>query len=182
MWPRPLITMKNSSQLRCRWRSWRAPGLSTVQPTTWSAPADALSIRNCTCMSTQPSLRLSPATFATSRILVRYIFAGFLAALARVIFRLFLRTARFTIGIPQLASSRFDCGGALRLSPQAAVDVVRGDEIAMIEPQPAASIHHFVCGRRQRHRAAELAAELERQEHIFLLQRDIGERDGRHLP
>src|SRR5262245_34801698 len=104
-------------------------------------------------MSTQPSLRLSPATFATSRILVRYIFAGFLAAPARVIFRLFLRTARFTIGLPQLASSRVDCSGALRLSPQAAVDVVRGDEIAMIEPQPAAAIHPLVCGCLQTQRA-----------------------------
>src|SRR6516165_10610633 len=174
--------MKNSSQLRWRWRSWRAPGLSTVQPITWSAPAEALSIRNCTCMSTQPSLRLRPATFATSRILVRYIFADVGAARARLTLRLLFRRARFTIRIPQLASSRFDGGGTLRLSPQAAIDLVRGDEIAMIEPQPAASIHHFVCGRRQRHRAAELAAELERQQHVFLLQRDVGERDGGHLP
>src|SRR5262245_50015377 len=128
---------------------------------TWSAAADALSIRNCTCMSTQPSLRLRPATFGTSRILVRYIFAGFLAAPARLIFRLLFRMARFTVRV------RIDCGGALCLSPQAAVDVVRGDEIAMIEPQPAASIHHFVCGRRQRHRAAELSAELERQQHVL---------------
>ena len=55
---------------------------------------------------------------------------------------------------------------------------MRGDEIAMIEPQPAASIHHFVGGRRQGHRAAELAAEFEGQQHVFLLQRDIGKRDG----
>ena len=67
--------MKNSSQLWWRWLSWLAPGFSTVQPTTWSAPADFLSIRNCTCMSIQPSLRLRPSTFGTSRILVRYIFA-----------------------------------------------------------------------------------------------------------
>src|SRR6516165_1349380 len=173
--------MKNSSQWSWRCRSWRAPGLSTVQPITWSAPAEALSIRNCTCMSTQPSLRLSPPTLRTSRILVRYIFADFLAALARLTFRLLFRTARFTIRIPQLASSRFDGGGTLRLSPQAAIDRVRGDEIAMIEPQPAAGIHHFVCGRRQWHRTAELAAEFERQQHVFLLQRDIGKRDGGHL-
>src|SRR5215471_9888791 len=69
---------------------------------TWSAAAEALSIRNCTCMSTQPSLRLRPATFGTSRILVRYIFAGFLAAPARLIFRLLFCMARFTIRIPQL--------------------------------------------------------------------------------
>src|SRR5215475_6297883 len=175
--------MKNSSQLWWRCRSWRAPGLSTVQPTTWSAPADALSIRNCTCMSTQPSLRLRPATFGTSRILVRYIFAGFLAAPARLTFRLLFRMARFTICVLRRRGSLpFDSGGASRLSPQAAIDLMRGDEIAMIEPQPAASIHHFVCGRRQRHRAAELAAELERQQHVLLLQRDIGERDGGHLP
>src|ERR1044071_5230679 len=72
--------MKNSSQLRWRWHSWLAPGLSTVQPTTWSAPADFLSIRNCTCMSTQPFLRLRPPTFGTCCRLVRYILAGFFAA------------------------------------------------------------------------------------------------------
>src|SRR5262249_45520093 len=98
---------------------------------TWSAPADALSIRNCTCMSTQPSLRLRPATFGTSRMLVRYIFAGLVAALARLIFRLFFRMARFTVRVRRLGSRRVDCGGALRLSPQAAIDVVRGDEIAV---------------------------------------------------
>src|SRR5215471_21506476 len=182
MWPRPLSTMKNSSQWWWRWFSWRAPGLSTVQPTTWSAPAEVLSIRNCTCMSTQPSLRLRPATFGTSRMLVRYIFAGLVAAPARLIFRLLFRMARFTVRVRRLGSCRVDCGGALGLSPQATVDVVRSDEIAMIEPQPAASIHHFVCGRRQRNRAAELAAELERQQHVLLLQRDIGKRDGAHLP
>src|SRR3954452_25038819 len=80
MWPWPLSTMKNSSQLWCRWFSCRAPGFRTVQPTTWSAPADFLSIRNCTCMSTQPSLRLRPPTFGTSCRLVRYILAGFFAA------------------------------------------------------------------------------------------------------
>src|SRR5262245_48307750 len=53
-------------------------------------------------MSTQPSLRLSPPTLRTSRILVRYIFADFLAALARLTFRLLFRTARFTVRIPQL--------------------------------------------------------------------------------
>src|SRR5215469_8497646 len=173
--------MKNSSQWWWRCRSWRAPGLSTVQPITWSAPAEALSIRNCTCMSTQPSLRLRPPTLRTSRILVRYILADFGAALARLTFRLLFRTARFTIRIPQLASSRFAGGGTLGLSPQAAIDLMRGDEVAMIEPQPAAGIHHFVCGRGQRHWAAELAAELERQQHVFLLQRDIGKRDGGHL-
>src|SRR5215212_4761965 len=71
--------MKNSSQLRCRCRSWLAPGLSTVQPTTLSAPADFLSIRNCTCMSIQPSSRFRPSTFGTSLILVRYIDAPSLA-------------------------------------------------------------------------------------------------------
>src|ERR1700757_3927251 len=112
-------------------------------------------------MSTQPSLRLSPPTFGTSRILVRYIFADVLAALARLTFRLLFRTARFTIRIPRLASSRFDDGGTLRRSPQAAIDLMRGDEVAVIEPQSTAGIHHFVCGRRQRHWAAELAAELQ---------------------
>src|SRR6476660_3809418 len=65
--------MKNSSQFLCRCRSWLAPGLSTVQPTTLSAPVDFLSIRNCTCMSIQPSSRLRPSTFGTSLMLVRYI-------------------------------------------------------------------------------------------------------------
>src|SRR5262249_8872954 len=129
-------------------------------------------------MSTQPSLRLRPATLRTSPILVRYSFADFGAGRARLTFRLLFRTARFTIRIPQLAASRFDGGGTLRRSPQAAIDLVRGDEVAMIEPQPAAGIHHFVCGRCQRHWAAELAAELERQQHVLLLQRDIGERNG----
>src|SRR5215831_14546016 len=119
-------------------------------------------------MSTQPSLRLKPATLGTSRILVRYIFADVGAARARPTFRLLFRTARFTIRIPQLVSSRFDGGGTLRLSPQAAIDLVRGDEVTVIEPQPAAGIHHFVCGRPQGHRAAELAAEFERQQHVFL--------------
>jgi hypothetical protein len=49
-------------------------------------------------MSTQPSLRLSPATFGTSRILVRYIFAG--AAALPETFRLVFRTALFTIALP----------------------------------------------------------------------------------
>src|SRR5438552_3668297 len=40
---------------------------------TWSAPADLLSTRNCTCMSIQPSSRLSPSTLGTSRRFVRYI-------------------------------------------------------------------------------------------------------------
>src|SRR5262249_37762295 len=62
-----------SARLWCRWRSGRAPGLSTVRPTTWLAPADFLSTRNCTCMSTQPSSRLRPSTVSTLRILVRYI-------------------------------------------------------------------------------------------------------------
>src|SRR5262249_509610 len=90
-----------------RCRSCRAPGLSTVHPTTWSAPADALSIRNCTCMSTHPSLRLRPATLATSRIFVRYILADLLAAARRTAFRFaacfpvdVLRTGRFTIALP----------------------------------------------------------------------------------
>src|SRR6266576_3427945 len=73
MWPWPFSTMKNSSQFRCRCRSWLAPGLSTVQPTTLSAPADFLSIRNCTCMSIQPSSRLRPSTFGTFLMLVRNI-------------------------------------------------------------------------------------------------------------
>src|SRR6476620_2535918 len=77
--------MKNSSQLLWRWFSCRAPGFRTVQPTTWSAPADFLSIRNCTCMSTQTSLRLRPPTFGTSCRLVRYIMEGFFAALARAL-------------------------------------------------------------------------------------------------
>src|SRR6476620_11843685 len=72
--------MKNSSQLLWRWFSCRAPGFRTVQPTTWSAPADFLSIRNCTCMSTQPSLRLRPPTLGTCCRLVRYSLAGFFAA------------------------------------------------------------------------------------------------------
>src|SRR5437660_12913942 len=118
-------------------------------------------MRNWTCMSIQPSLRLSPPTFGTSRILVRYIFADVLAALARLTFRLLFRTARFTIRIPQLASSRFDGGGTLRLSPHAAIDLVRGDEVAMIEPQPGAGIHHFVCRRCYGHRDPELSAALE---------------------
>src|SRR5215212_7588799 len=67
--------MKNSSQLRCRCRSWLAPGLSTVQPTTLSAPADFLSIRNCTCMSIQPSSRFKPSTLGTFLMLVRNILA-----------------------------------------------------------------------------------------------------------
>src|SRR5882757_8254136 len=67
--------MKNSSQFRCRCRSWLAPGLSTVQPTTLSAPADFLSIRNWTCMSIQPSSRLRPSTLGTLRMLVRNILA-----------------------------------------------------------------------------------------------------------
>src|SRR6476620_741801 len=100
--------MKNSSQLLWRWFSCCAPGLRTVQPTTWSAPADFLSIRNCTCMSTQPSLRLRPPTFGTSRRLVRYILAGFFAAAlgaVRVFFSLALAllvfpVARFTIVLP----------------------------------------------------------------------------------
>src|SRR4029450_1751363 len=50
-------------------------------------------------MSPQPSLRLSPATFGTSRILVRYIFAG-AAVLPAEKFRLVFRTARFTIALP----------------------------------------------------------------------------------
>src|SRR5262249_60029236 len=114
--------------------------------------------RNWTCISTQPSLRLSPPTLRTSRILVRYIFADFLAALAPLTFRLLFRTARFTIRIPQLASSRFGGGGTLRLSPQAAIDLVRGDEVAMFDPQPPAGLHHFVCRRRQWQRGSELAA------------------------
>src|SRR6266542_1586314 len=51
-------------------------------------------------MSTQPSLRLSPATFGTSRIFVRYIFAGAAALRAEITFRLVFRTARFTIALP----------------------------------------------------------------------------------
>src|SRR6478736_1089439 len=93
MWPWPFSTMKNSSQFLCRCRSWLAPGFRTVQPTTWSAPADFLSIRNCTCMSTQPSLRLRPPTFGTSCRLVRYILAGFFAA-ALVAARFFAALAR----------------------------------------------------------------------------------------
>src|SRR5262245_53280760 len=38
---------------------------------------------------------------------------------------------------------------ALRLPAQTAIDFVRGDEIAMVESQPAAGIHHFIGGRRQ---------------------------------
>src|SRR5919201_4194436 len=70
---------------------------------------------------------------------------------------------------------------ALRVASQAAIDLVRGDEIAMVEAEAAAGIHHFVGGGRKRHRAAELAAELEREQHVLLLQRDVGERYGRHL-
>src|SRR5258708_13478416 len=98
-------------------------------------------------MSTQPCLRVSRPTLRTSRMLVRYIFADVGAALARLTFRLRFRTARFTIRIPQLASSRFDGGGTLRLSPQAAIDLVRGDEVAMFDTQPPAPIPHFFFAR-----------------------------------
>jgi hypothetical protein len=49
---------------------------------------------------------------------------------------------------------------ALRLASQAAIDVVRGDEIAVIEAEPAAGIHYFVGSRRERHGTSERAAEL----------------------
>src|SRR5262249_16274652 len=77
---------------------------------TWSALADALSIRNCTCMSTQPSLRLRPATFGTSRILVRYIFPGFAAAPARVVFLFVFRLGPLPLVEPPWGVfSRFRC-------------------------------------------------------------------------
>src|SRR5205807_1484691 len=68
-----------------------------------------------------------------------------------------------------------------RLASQAAINFVGGDEIAVIDAEPAAGIHHLIGGGRERHRAAQLAAELERQQHVLLLQRDVGERHGGHL-
>ena len=58
---------------------------------------------------------------------------------------------------------------------------MRDDEIVAIDAEPAAGVHHFVGGGGERHRAAELAAEIERQEHVLLLQRHVGERHLRHL-
>src|SRR5262249_54480523 len=186
--------------------------------TTWSASADFLSIRNCTCMSTQPSLRLRPAAFGTSRILARYIFA---APPRRAIFRLVFRTACFTIALHHpvtaapavqnkssglvhcthampmravlkspatLAASSHRSGSlwkhpraALGLASKAAIDFVRSHEIAVLESEPAARIHDFVGGRCERHGAAEFAAEFEREQHVLLLQRDVGKRGRRHL-
>ena len=141
-----------------------APGLSTVQPTTWSAPADFLSIRNCTCMSTQPSSRLRPSTFGTSRMLVRYITApcwpSFITA--AVPFTA-LRQAR----APNFSALRHVI---LTCPPKSAIDLMRDHEIVAVDAEPAAGIHHFVGGGGERHRAAERAAEIERQQHVLLLQ------------
>src|ERR687887_652778 len=78
-------------------------------------------------MSIQPSLRLRPATFGTSRILVRYIFAGAAALAGEIAFRLVFRTARFTIALPiswlapapdQFISRRGDWANAARYRRQ----------------------------------------------------------------
>src|SRR5262249_51200402 len=80
-----------------------------------------------------------------------------------------------------LVSTLFALSFASRLTSQPPIDLVRSDEIAVIDAEPAAGIHDFVGSGRERHRAAELAAKLERQQHVFLLQRHVGKRHGRHL-
>jgi hypothetical protein len=61
------------------------------------------------------------------------------------------------------------------LAFEPAIDFVRSHEIAVLEAQPTTGIHDFVGGRGERHGAAEFAAEFEREQHVLLLQRDIGE-------
>ena len=65
-------TTRNSSPFGCRWRSCRAPGGSTVRPTTRSsAPALRSAMRYCTCMSIQPSSSRRPCSSGTSSMRVR---------------------------------------------------------------------------------------------------------------
>src|SRR6476620_10615006 len=150
--------MKNSSQLLWRWFSCCAPGFRTVQPTTWSAPADFLSIRNCTCMSTQPSLRLRPPTFGTSCRLVRYILAGFFAvalgaarfftALARV--RLFAALARELLALPvAVFTIVLPAGGRLHVRPRNRGDRFRARDMhsSFRSQLPRAAPGCRACGR-----------------------------------
>src|SRR5260370_11825683 len=142
-------------------------------------------------MSTQPSLRLRPATFGTSCRLLRYIFAPRAAEPGEAMFRFACFTialhhpvtaalafekkfpaagslhARYAIAAnpekvprcarPKIATAEQRVLGeaparaALGLASKAAVDFVRRHEIALLEPQPAASIHDFFSAPPARH-------------------------------
>src|SRR5712675_1763372 len=58
---------------------------------------------------------------------------------------------------------------------------MRGDEVVVVDSETPARVHHLVGGRGERHRAAEPARQVERQQHVLLLQCHVGERDLGHL-
>src|SRR3954470_2859553 len=136
------MTTRNSSRFGCACFSWRAPGGRTVRPTTsWSDPAARASIRNCTCMSIQPSSSRRPCSSGTSSIVVRY---GF------------------------------------NPTSQSSEHLVDGDPFLLAETGCANQREHLVRERRKRQRRAELAAELEPELLVLLLQRGVRERCLRH--
>ena len=57
---------------------------------------------------------------------------------------------------------------------------MRHDEIVVVNAKPAAGVHHLVGGGSERRGTAERAAEFEREQHVLLLQRDVGERHRHH--
>src|SRR4029078_12743476 len=71
-------------------------------------------------------------------------------------------------------------GASARLAAEQPIDLVSDDEIVAIETEPTACVHHLVRGRCERRGAAELSRQLEHEQHVLLLQRDVGERHLRH--
>src|ERR1017187_8369822 len=129
-------------------------------------------------MSTQPSSRLRPSTFGTSRKFVRYMTGAGLPS--------FMTAAASFTAFPR-ARPNFSADDVMVvlqnsfLSAKSAIDLVGDHEIVAVDAESAAGIHHFIGGGGERHRTAERAAEIERQQHVLLLQGDVGERHLRHF-
>src|SRR5205823_4537782 len=99
-------------------------------------------------MSTQPSSRGRPSTFGTLRILVRYIGAPSCFAGGAFFSSLNLSAVRFTAfpsAAPIFSGSQLMIF-TLLLSSQAAIHLMRGHEVAVVDAEPAAGVHHLVGG------------------------------------